>query len=284
MQPLDLHVEHGGRIYDEAVVPGDISREPGLVAELYLFQSVEDGLVIGILHQLLELVGVLHESVADELLEVVRQKGIGLSEPSPVGDAVGDACELGVVHGVVVVEHVLHQYVRVEPGHAVGHVAAGEAEISHPDFAAGDDLHVLPLSGIVGVEDRDLLHKSAVDLLDYGVEPGQQRLEQVAGPVLKSFGHDRVVGIGECPAGEVPGLVPAESALVHEQSHELRHTEGRVSVVDMYRHLVGQIVQCLVLAQMLRQDALQGSRHEEVLLLQPELLSRDMVVGRIEHL
>ena len=68
------------------------------------------------------------------------------------------------------------------------------------------------------------------------------------------------------------------------QAHQLRHAQGGVGVVDVDGHLVGQVVQGLVLPQVLFQDALHRGGHQQVLLAQAQDLARLMVVGGIENL
>lgn len=53
---------------------------------------------------------------------------------------------------------------------------------------------------------RTYVEVDLVDLVDDLQVPGQERLQQVDGPALQSFGQDRVVCVGEGAPGEVPGL------------------------------------------------------------------------------
>ena len=57
-----------------------------------------------------------------------------------------------------------------------------------------------------------------------------------------------------------------------------------MGVVDVDGHLVGQVVQGLIAAQMFFQDGLHGSGHQQVLLAQAQALALDVVVGGVEHL
>lgn len=49
-----------------------------------------------------------------------------------------------------------------------------------------------------------------VDLVDDLQVSGQERLQQIYGPALQSFGQDCVIGVGKGAPGEVPGLQTRE--------------------------------------------------------------------------
>ena len=126
--------------------------------------------------------------------------------------------------------------------------------------------------------------KPAVDLLDDLINPGQQLGEEVDGPFLQSFGHDGMVGVGHGSGGQIPCLVPFESVVVHEQSHQLGNTEGRMGIVHLEDQLVGQVGQVGVVAQVLLQSGLQGGGNEEILLFQTQLLAVPVVILGIKNI
>ena len=59
-------------------------------------------------------------------------------------------------------------------------------------------------------------------------------------PLLQGLGQQGVVGVGERPPGEVPGLVPAEVRLVEQDAHQLGDGQRRVRVVELDGHLLGE--------------------------------------------
>ena len=70
---------------------------------------------------------------------------------------------------------------------------------------------------------------------------------------------------------------------IHQEAHQLRDGEGRVGVVELDGEFVGERVDVRLLEQ--EPDAvLQRARHEEVLLLEPELLAGLAFVVGIEDL
>ena len=102
-------------------------------------------------------------------------------------------------------------------------------------------------------------------------------------PGLQRFGHQRVVGVGEHLAALRPGAVPRHFVLIDQQAHQLGHGDGRVGVVQVDGHLVGQLVEQLVVVQVAADDVLQRGADEEVFLAQPQLAALVAGIVRVEH-
>ena len=111
----------------------------------------------------------------------------------------------------------------------------------------------------------------------------QQPLEQRHRPAFQRFGQQRVVGVGEGPLGDVPGLVEVDAVDVHQEPHQLGDGDRRMRVVQMDRRLVGQREQVAELAEMPLHDVLQRGGREEILLPQPQFLSSLVRIRRIKH-
>lgn len=71
--------------------------------------------------------------------------------------------------------------------------------------------------------------------------------------------------------------------LVHQQTHQLHHGDGRMGVIELDRHPLRQCLQVAVQAQVALQQILQRGRHQEIFLAQTQFLPGLGVVGRIEH-
>ena len=108
-------------------------------------------------------------------------------------------------------------------------------------------------------------------------------LHQRHRPGFQRFGHQRVVGVAEDLLRQRPGLGPDHAVLVAQQPHQLGHTDGRVRVVQVDGHLVGQVVEPAVLAQVAAEDVLDRGAGEEVLLAQPQLAPGRGAVVRVQH-
>ena len=103
-----------------------------------------------------------------------------------------------------------------------------------------DQAHARDAALVAGEAGPDVIEQAAVDLVDDLEVARQQHLEPRERPLLQRLGQQRVVGVGERPLREVPGLVPAELRLVEQDPHQLGHGQGRVRVVELDRGLLGQ--------------------------------------------
>ena len=93
-----------------------------------------------------------------------------------------------------------------------------------------------------------------------------------------------MVGVSEGLGDDLPGVVPAVTALVEADPHEFGDAEGRVRVIDVDGHLLRDAVEGLVVAQVALDDILQGGGDQEVLLTKPKHLAFRMVVRGVEDL
>ena len=93
-----------------------------------------------------------------------------------------------------------------------------------------------------------------------------------------------MVGVGNRLGNLLPGIVPFISVFVHEDTHQFRNRQCRMGIVDVNRNLIGEVVQCSVVSEVVADDVLAGRGNHEVLLLQAEFLSFFNVVCRIENL
>ena len=211
------------------------------------------------------------------------QTGVDLGKPPAVVDAVGDVGKALGPDGVHVPEQIVLQNLAVEAGHAVDHVAGGETEICHVDLPVADDEVAAQL--VAGAElDGQIIAPAAVDLTHDLPQAGEQLLDQILGPLLQRLAHDGVVGVGHAVFDDVPGLIPAQAVLVHEDAHQLGDDHGRVGVVDLDDVVAGEGANIAPLAHMLAHDVLGGGGDEEILLLEAQELTLDVVVGGVEDL
>ena len=281
VQALDLDVEDGVGVQGDPLLALGPAGKGLLVVPLDLLQPGEHRRVIGEAVQVRQVPGVGEIPVADAVPDQAVQAGVDLADPAAVVHAVGDVSELVRLHAAGVPEHVAAENVGVQGGHAVDGHAPGDAEIGHVHHAVPDNRHFLRLFGVV-IEVVHLLLPAPRDLLHDLPDAGQQGLEQPLGPALQCLGQHGVVGIGHGVAGDVPGLVPAQARVVDEDAHQLRDHQRRVGVVDLDDVLLVEVLQGAVGLDVPAGDGLQGGRHEEILLLQPQGLALVVVVLGIE--
>ena len=175
----------------------------------------------------------------------------------------------------------------MELGDAVDGVGADDAEVGHAHMgvvALLDDGHALTQCLVGGVVDMDLSLEAPVDLLDQLKVSWQQAPEQAHRPALERLGQQGVVGVGDGGSGDLPGLVPVQLLEVDQHAHQLGDGDGGVGVVELHRHLVGERVEGVVLLLVGAEDVGDGAGHEEVLLLEAQLLALGGVVLGVQHL
>ncbi len=130
----------------------------------------------------------------------------------------------------------------------------------------------------------DLAQEALVDLVDDLYVTRQDGLEELHRPGLQRFRHQGVVGVGEDARGDVPGLVPVEAFLIHHDTHQFGDGDGRMGVVQLDRHLVGQGIEGIVKLAVAVEDVGERGGDEEILLLEAQLAAHHGGVVGIEHL
>ena len=78
--------------------------------------------------------------------------------------------------------------------------------------------------------------------------------------------------------------LPVEAFPVQQDPHQLGDGDRRMGVVELDGDLVGQPSPVGVALAEPPEDVLESGRHEEVLLLEPQLLAHVLVVRRVEDL
>mmetsp|Transcript_1100 Transcript_1100/g.3068 ORF Transcript_1100/g.3068 Transcript_1100/m.3068 type:complete len:926 (+) Transcript_1100:706-3483(+) len=285
---LDLDVEQRVHVDVLAVHALDELRELGLLLALDRRPLGLERLVGRVLAQLLQALHVVDPAVADGVGDEGRQLGVAPRQPAAGCHAVGLVLELGGEDLVEVVQDLVLHDLRVDGGHAVHGVGRHHRQVRHAHhLLAGallDDRHAGDALPVVTVLGAQRLQEAPVDVVDDLHVAGQQLLHQAHGPLLQRLGQHGVVGERKHLGHQVPGLGPAQAVLVHEQAHELRHRDGGVRVVQLERDLLRQ--QLPVGAVQLGEAAqavLHGGGHEEVLLLQAQLLALVRAVVGVQH-
>ena len=103
-------------------------------------------------------------------------------------------------------------------------------------------------------------------------------------PALQRFGQQRVIGVAEGLARDAPGPLPVHGHLVDQQAHELGHGDRRMRVVHLHRELLVEALRRNLLHLADAQHVLQRAAHEEVLLLEAQLLAARLLVVGIQNL
>ena len=223
-------------------------------------------------------------AVADGLVQQLAQTGVRSQQPAAVCNAVGHVLEGVGLEQVVIVENAFLDDLAVQLGNAVDAVGGVGTDIGHAHLIVTDEGHIVDLALIAGEGCFQLLAGAAVHLDHDLVDAGQGHLEDVHIPLLQSLGHDGVVGVGEDLLADVEALVPAEAALIQQDAHHLGDGEGRMGIVQLDSHLVGQVLEGAVGGQVVLDDVADGGSRQEVLLAQAENLALNVVVVGVQHL
>ncbi len=97
------------------------------------------------------------------------------------------------------------------------------------------------MSGSAGKHLHDAIEEARVDLVDDLQMARQQPLHQRDRPLLQRLRQQRVIGVAERALGDRPGALPGQRRLVDEQAHQLGHGQRGMRVVQLDRHLVGEL-------------------------------------------
>ena len=154
--------------------------------------------------QLLQLAAVFQEAVADLVTQQLSQTRIGLIQPSPVCDTVGDILELVRRIQIFFVEYAVLDDLRVQLGNAVDTVRSHDAQGSHVDLVVLDNRHAGGLCTVAAVAFHQTGTVAVVDLHDDLEDTRHDLLDQIHVPLFQSLCHNGVVGVGKGVGDDVP--------------------------------------------------------------------------------
>ena len=82
-------------------------------------------------------------------------------------------------------------------------------------------------------------------------------MEAMLVPLFEPFAEDRVIGVAAALLGCLDGIFPRKFIVFHEDADELSDDKSWVCVIDLQTHLVAEIGEIFVIAQMSSEDVLQ---------------------------
>ena len=92
--------------------------------------------------------------------------------------------------------------------HAINGVRTDYCQACHMYFAIFYNRHCAEFIDIIRIASFDVFEMAAIHLVDNHIDTREQGLEHINGPFLQSFGHNRMVSIGDDCASNNPSLVP----------------------------------------------------------------------------
>lgn len=273
----------------EAGVLLDPSGKLFLVLTLDFDESFLEVAISGIGHKLLE---VLKRSdpfvnTTEGVGEQLRQGRVAAVNPTTRRDTVGLVLELARIELIELAEDSGSQQVSVKLGDTVDGMRAYNGEVSHADLlgvALLNETHALNLLLVTGVLLSQLLQVNVVNEIDELEMTRKKTANQVDGPLLKGLRKHSMVGIRERVVDDAPGLLKAEHLLIDENTQKLNSGNGRMGIVQLHAVLLGEHSKSVVVLLLISADhVIDGSRAEEVLLLETELLTGISAIVGVEH-
>ena len=245
VQALDLDVEERVWRHVDAALGLDDGGKVHLVGALDRHELLLESGVVRLLFQPAQPVEIGHPiMVAEGFRDRGGQARVALQQPAARRDAVGLVLEFSRIERVELREEVLLQQRGVQRGHAVDRVRAGDGEVRHAHMPASvllDDRADALLLVVAGPLRFDELEQARVDL-ENDLEMSRQHLvEEADVPFLEGLGHERVVGVGENLADNLPGGVEGHVLLVDKDTRELDHRDRGMRVVELDHDLVGEV-------------------------------------------
>ena len=147
--------------------------------------------------------------------------------------------------------------------------------------SAGNHLHLVDLFAghitAVHIRDERLVYPEY-----HGINLRQQFLHEVCAPLFKSLRHDGVVGVVESLLRDLKGFLETYAVFCHKQADKLRYGDSRVSVVELNRVVLREILNFSACLEVLLEQVVEGGGAEEVLLFQSQQLAGTCVVVRVE--
>ena len=267
VQALDLNIEDGARVHDNAVVLENVIREAHLVLVLDVHVLLAAPLIVHIDAELLHLGEVRDPLIADALRNPVGEQRVRVEQETALRDAVGLVVEFLGRELVEVAERLLLKNFGVNLRDTVDREGCRAGHERHAHLAVVDNCHAVFSRLIARELVLDSEQEATVNLLDNLINTRKQAGEELNGPLLECLGHDGVVRVRAGLARNLPRLFPAESLFVHQNAHELRHRDRGVGVVHLEHDIVRELADVVVALQELLDCGLKRRRDEEVLLL-----------------
>ena len=166
----------------------------------------------------------------------------------------------------------------------VDRISAYDSQTSHMNLSVVDHCHLADFFLITRVLLSYLDQEAAVDLFYDLIDTRKKSGEQVNRPFFKCLCHNRMVRVCTGLCRNLPCLIPAKAFHIHQNSHQLRNSYGRVGIIQLEGNLLIQLRNIIVLFFIFCNCSLYACRNKEILLFQTQLFSFVMIIVRIQNL
>ncbi len=234
---------------------------------LYLRETLQHRLVVGVLAQLRQLREVGYPAVAAQKLGYKRGK-LRVAERQPTARRYAVRLVLETLREklVPIVQSGVFQYLGVNLRNAVDILRAVYGKLRHVHLSAGNGLHTLyaVAGNTAAVQIRNEL---LVYLKNYRVYVGQKLLNDLSVPLFESLRHNGVVGVVECLLRDRERLLERHSVLLDKDTNKLWYGDNGVRIVKLNGVVLRERIQMSSRRNMTANKIRHGRRAEEVLLL-----------------
>ena len=208
---LHLDVEQRTGIDHDAGALADVARQPFLVGTLDAAPLLLEGAVPDPGLEGLEPREIRHPALAHRLIEQLRERRVAEHHEAARRHPIGDVAEALRPELRKVPQHRLLQQPRMQRRHPVHRVTADGGEVRHAYTLLAtlvDERHAREAPLVAGIALAHFREKAAIDFVDDLERPRQQLTKQRQAPGLEGFRKQRVVGVGQGAARQLPGLLP----------------------------------------------------------------------------
>ncbi len=234
-----------------------------------------------------QLVQIGYPRLADVVGDQLRELRVGECHETAGRHSIGLVVEFSGVELVEVAHDAGLQQVGVEGGDSIDGEAADGGEVGHTHGAAAtviDQGHPLLPPVVVREAFTYFIHEAAIDLVDDFQVTRQQSPEHRQRPGLEGLRKQGVIRVRKRFGGDPPSVLPAHRVLVEQEPHQLGYGERRMGVVQLDGKSFMQILGPPSAQLVQPQQILQGARHQEILLLEPQLFALGGFVVGVQHL
>ena len=285
MQSLDLNIEDRIGIDFHTADLADMFRKSQFVFAFDLGNCFLNGFVIRKLVEFLQLFEIAAPGGTDLFRNELGESGIGFSQPAARRDTVRDIDEFAGIELAEIAEKTVLQQFRMKRGNAVHSAAGNNAHIRHSChlhrrfFDQGHAGKPVSIPDILG---RNFPEETEIDLVNDFQMTRKKFFQNIHGPFLKRFAHERMIRVVEGLRADIPRFIPEEVLLIDQETHQFGNRESRMGIVQLDHIVFREIFQGCTGKFDSGDDILKGRAHKEILLFQTQFLAFIVVVVRIE--
>ena len=158
-----------------------------------------------------------------------------------------------------------------------------DSQTSHIHHAIFDNLAIFNSSIIqmLGTHEQD---RTTIDFLNNHIDTGEELGDVLARPTFQGFCHNCVVCKSKALLTNLHSFIPGHHFIIDENSHQLRNSHNRMSIVQMEYPVFRNGVKISIYFLMFLYDRLHSGRDHKVFLTETKKLSTLSGIIRIQRM